>query len=90
MKLKPIGERVIIKLGESVEEKTEGGIIIPQTSQESTIIKGVVFEVGNDPKLEVKKGQVIIYDKYTGQPISYAGDNYVVLHQSDIIAVVVD
>ncbi|MDY7028396.1 MAG: co-chaperone GroES, partial [Spirochaetota bacterium] len=68
MKIKPLGDRVLVKL-EEVEEKTAGGIFIPQTAQEKTQ-SGVVVAVGEDETIKVKEGQKVMYDKYAGTSVS--------------------
>jgi len=89
MKVKPLGDRVVVKL-EKNEAKTAGGIIIPDTAQEKTQ-QGVVVEVGPGTEKEpitVKPGQKVMYDKYAGTQIKINGEEHLVLRMSDIIAVV--
>jgi len=89
MKVKPLADRVMVKL-EKNEAKTAGGIIIPDTAQEKTQ-QGVVVDVGpgteKDP-ITVKPGQKVMYDKYAGTQIKINGEEHLVLKMSDIIAVV--
>jgi len=87
MKVKPLGDRVMVKL-EKNEAKTAGGIIIPDTAQEKTQ-QGVVVEVGDDKDvIKVKAGQKVMYDKYAGTQIKFDGEEHLILKMSDIIAVV--
>ena len=89
MKVKPLGDRVVVKL-EKNEAKTAGGIIIPDTAQEKTQ-QGVVVEVGPGTEKEpitVKPGQKVMYDKYAGTQIKINGEEHLVLRMSDIIATV--
>ena len=87
MKVKPLGDRVIVKL-EKNEAKTAGGIIIPDTAQEKTQ-QGVVVEVGDDKEvIKVKAGQRVMYDKYAGAQVKINGEEHLILKMSDIIAVV--
>ncbi|MCL2127614.1 MAG: co-chaperone GroES [Treponema sp.] len=87
MKVKPLADRVMVKL-EKNEAKTAGGIIIPDTAQEKTQ-QGVVVEVGDDKDvIKVKSGQKVMYDKYAGTQIKIEGEEYLVLKMADIIAVV--
>ena len=87
MVVKPIGERVLLKT-EKEEEKTKGGLYIPETAQEKTQI-GSVVAVGNDTeKISVKVGQRVMYDKYAGTNIKIDGDEHLVVKMEDIIAVV--
>jgi len=89
MKVKPLGDRVVVKL-EKNEAKTAGGIIIPDTAQEKTQ-QGVVVEVGPGTEKEpitVKAGQKVMYDKYAGTQVKINGEEHLILRMSDIIAVV--
>lgn len=87
MKITPLGDRVLVKMTES-EEKTKGGLYIPQTAQEKTQT-GVVSAIGDDKDvIKVKVGQKIMYDKYAGTPVSDEGTDYLILKAGDIIAVV--
>ena len=89
MKVKPLADRVIVKL-EKTEAKTAGGIIIPDTAQEKTQ-QGVVVEVGpgtETDKITVKAGQKVMYDKYAGTQIKINGEEHLILKMADIIATV--
>ena len=93
MKLKPLADRVVLKRMEA-EEKTESGIFLTSAAQE----KPEVFEVivvgpggvvdGNEVKMEVKAGDKVIAGKYTGTTVKLEGDEYTIVRQSDILAVV--
>jgi chaperonin GroES len=89
MKVKPLTDRVLVKL-EKNEAKTAGGIIIPDTAQEKTQT-GLVIEVGSgtekDP-ITVKAGQKVMYDKYAGTQVKIDGEDHLILKMSDIIAVI--
>jgi chaperonin GroES len=87
MKVKPLADRVMVKL-EKNEAKTAGGIIIPDTAQEKTQ-QGVVVEIGDDMDvIKVKPGQKVMYDKYAGSQIKIDGEEHLILKMADIIAVV--
>ena len=87
MKVKPLADRVMVKL-EKNEAKTAGGIIIPDTAQEKTQ-QGVVVEVGDDKDvIKVKPGQKVMYDKYAGTQVKVDGEDHLILKMADIIAVV--
>jgi chaperonin GroES len=87
MKVKPLADRVMVKL-EKNEAKTAGGIIIPDTAQEKTQT-GLVVEVGDDKDvIKVKAGQKVMYDKYAGTQIKIDGVEHLILKMSDIIAVI--
>ena len=89
MKVKPLADRVMVKL-EKNEAKTAGGIIIPDTAQEKTQ-QGTVVEAGpgteKDPVC-VKAGQKVMYDKYAGTQVKIDGEEHLILKMSDIIAVI--
>ncbi|HDQ13210.1 MAG TPA: co-chaperone GroES [Sediminispirochaeta sp.] len=86
MKVKPLGDRVLVKL-EEVEEKTAGGIFIPQTAQEKTQ-SGLVVAVGEDEMIKVKEGQKIMYDKYAGTTVTIDNVDHLLIRYSDILAVI--
>ena len=87
MKVKPIGDRVLVKM-EEVEEKTAGGIFIPQTAQEKTQA-GVVVAVGDDKDaIKVKKGDKIMYDKYAGTNVTIDGVEHLLMKMQDILATI--
>jgi chaperonin GroES len=80
MKVKPLGDRVLVKL-QFAEEKTAGGIIIPDTAQEKTQ-QGVVLAVGDDEAIKVKVKDKIMYDKYAGTTIKVNGEEQLILKMS--------
>ena len=84
MKVKPLGDRVLVKMVE-METKTAGGILIPQTAQEKTQ-EGVVLAVGEDEAIKVKVNDRVIYDKYAGTTIKAGGEEQLILKNSDILA----
>jgi len=89
MKVKPLADRVLVKL-EKNEAKTAGGIIIPDTAQEKTQ-QGIVVSTGpgtEKEKITVKSGDRIMYDKYAGTQIKVDGEEHLILKMADIIAVV--
>lgn len=87
MKVKPLGDRVLLKT-EKEEEKTKGGLFIPETAQEKTQT-GVVEAVGDDDEaIKVKKGDHVMYDKYAGTGVKIDGEDHLILRMDDIIAVV--
>ena len=86
--MKPINDRVVIKPAEA-EEKTKGGIIIPDTAKEKPQ-RGEVVAVGpgkDGNKLTVKKGDVVLYGKYAGQELHYEGEDYMIMREDDILVV---
>ena len=95
MKLKPLADRVVIKAVEA-EETTTGGIILPGNAKEKPQIAEVV-EVGpggmvdgKEIKMEVKRGDKVVASKYAGSEVKIDGEEYTILKQSDILAVVVE
>ena len=87
MKIKPLADRVMVKL-EKNEAKTAGGIIIPDTAQEKTQT-GSVVAVGDDTEvIKVSVGQKVMYDKYAGTQIKIENEEHLILKMQDIIAVI--
>jgi chaperonin GroES len=87
MKVKPLADRVMVKL-EKTEAKTAGGIIIPDTAQEKTQ-NGVVVEIGDDKDvIKVSVGQKVMYDKYAGTQVKIDAVEHLILKMADIIAVI--
>ena len=89
MKFRPLHDRVLIKVLDS-EEKTAGGIIIPDTAKEKPQ-KGKVVAVGigkPDEPMTVKVGDTVLYGKYSGTEISIEGSDYLMMRESDIFAIV--
>ena len=92
--LKPLGDRVVIELVE-VEEKTASGIVLPDTAKEKpqegkvvAVGTGRVLDSGERVALEVTVGDRIIFSKYAGTEVKYEGKEYLILRESDILAVV--
>jgi chaperonin GroES len=92
--LKPLADRVIVKPMEA-EEKTKGGIILPDTAKEKpiegTIIAvgpGKIMEDGKQVKLEVKEGDKVLYGKYSGTEVTVEGEEYLIMRESDIFAII--
>ena len=88
MAIKPLADRVLIEPA-AAEEKTIGGIIIPDTAKEKPL-QGKVVATGNGTKDEamvVKEGDTVLYGKYAGTELEYDGKKYLVMRQSDILAI---
>jgi chaperonin GroES len=88
MKLKPLHDRVIVKSLEA-EEKTPSGIIIPDSAKEKPQV-GKVMAVGagkKDEPMTVKAGDTVLFGKYSGTEVTYEGDKYLIMHESDILAI---
>jgi chaperonin GroES len=96
MQVKPLADRVVVKPLEEMETK-KGGIIIPDTAKEKPM-QGEIKEVGpgrttDDGKMvsmQVKKGDRILYGKYSGTEVSIDGEEYLIMRESDIFAIVVN
>jgi chaperonin GroES len=89
VKVKPLGERVLVEPQEA-EIKTASGIIIPDSAQEKPQ-KGKVIAAGpgiKDVQMEVKVGDIVLYGKYSGTEIKVEDKNYLIMKQSDILAIV--
>ncbi len=88
MSFKPINDRVVVKPAPA-DEKTKGGIIIPDTAKEKPQ-RGEVIAVGpgkDGNKMTVKIGDAILYGKYAGQELSYEGLDYLIMREDDILVV---
>jgi chaperonin GroES len=87
--IKPLGDRVVIKRLEA-EEKTKSGIVLPtQAKEQPQMAEVVAVGPGTDEvKMEVKAKDTVIFSKYAGTEIKYDGDEYTILSQKDILAVV--
>lgn len=86
MKITPLGDRVLLKAKEA-ETKTSGGIFIPQTAQEKTQL-ATVAAVGNGEKINVKVGQTVLHDKYSGTEVKDGNDTYMIIDVKDVLAVI--
>jgi len=95
MDIKPLGDRVVIKPLEA-EEKTKGGIVLPDTAKEKpqegkvvAVGKGKVLENGSVSTLEVKVGDKVLYGKYSGNEITTKeGDELLIMREEDILAII--
>ena len=94
LKIKPLGDRIVVKPMEA-EEKTKGGIILPDTVKEKPV-EGTIVAAGPGRKsddgkiveMEVKVGEKILYGKYSGTEVTIAGEEYLIMRESDIFAIV--
>ena len=96
MAIKPLGDRILVKAAEEAEEKI-GGIIIPDTAkekpQEGEIVAvgpGRVMENGERQAMSVKVGDKVLYGKYSSTEIKYGGEEYLIMREDDILAVIED
>ena len=93
MKMKPLADRVVIKPSPA-DEKTKGGIILPDTAKEKPVIGEVVAvgpgKVTDDGKKivpEVKVGDKVLYGKYSGTEVTIEGDEYLIMREADVFAI---
>ena len=87
--IKPLADRVLVAPA-AAEQKTAGGIIIPDTAKEKPQ-KGQIIAVGNgkpDEPMTVKVGDTVLYGKYSGTELSVDGNDYLIMKESDIFAIV--
>ncbi len=94
LNLKPLDDRVVVKQGEA-EERTAGGIVLPDTAKEKpqrgnvvAVGPGKMLDSGNRGTLSVKVGDEVFYAKYSGSDVEVNGDKYVILRENDILAVI--
>ncbi|ABL65953.1 co-chaperone GroES [Chlorobium phaeobacteroides] len=93
MNLKPLADRVIVKPAPA-EEKTKGGLIIPDTGKEKpqygevvAVGTGKVADSGQLLEMQIKVGQKVLYGKYSGTEVSVEGEDYLIMRESDIFAI---
>jgi len=89
MKIKPLSDRVLIQPA-AAEEKTSGGLFIPDNAKEKPL-KGKVVAVGpgtSEVKMEVKVGDTVLYGKYSGTEINIDSTDYIIMFQKDILAII--
>ena len=94
MKIRPLHDRLIVKRLEE-EEKTKGGIIIPDTAKEKPIEgkviavgKGKIQEDGTKIPMEVKKGDRILFAKYAGNEVKIDGEEHLIMKEDDVLAII--
>ncbi len=94
VKLRPLADRVVVKVLES-EEKTKGGIFLPDTAKEKpqqakvvAVGPGKTLDDGKKSPVDVKTGDVVLFAKYSGTEVKIEGDEYLVIAEKDILAVV--
>jgi Co-chaperonin GroES (HSP10) len=92
--LKPLGDRVIVTVDKE-EEKTVGGIVLannakekPQTAEVVAVGAGAVTEDGKKLPMNIKVGDKILFDKYAGSNVKYDDNEYLILHEKDVMAIV--
>jgi chaperonin GroES len=89
MKIKPLADRVLIEPNKA-EEKTAGGLFIPETAKEKPLA-GTVVAAGpgtSEVKMEVKAGDKVLYGKYAGTEVTHEGETYLIMRMSDVMAII--
>lgn len=89
MNIKPLADRVLIEPA-AAEEVTVGGIIIPDSAKEKPL-KGTVVAAGDgtkDEKMQLKEGDTVLYGKYAGTELELEGKKYLIMRQSDVLAII--
>ena len=89
MNIKPLADRVLIKPAPA-EEKTVGGVIIPDTAKEKPL-RGEVLAVGRgtkDEEMVLKTGDQVLYGKYSGTEVELEGEKFLIMRQSDVLAII--
>ena len=94
MKMKPLADRVVIKPSPA-DEKSKGGIILPDTAKEKPVIgevvavgPGKITDEGKKIAPEVKVGDKVLYGKYSGTEVTIDGDEYLIMREADVFAIV--
>jgi chaperonin GroES len=94
MNIKPLGERIVVKPLES-EEKTKSGIVLPDTAKEKpqmgkvlAVGSGKLLDNGEKIALEVKVGDKVLFAKYAGTEVKLDGEEYMVLKENDVLAII--
>lgn len=86
-KITPLGENVLIQPVKATT-KTQSGIYIPETSSNEKPQQGKVIEIGDSEKIKVNKGQTVIYKRYGGEEIKLEGEEFLIVKQDEIIAII--
>ncbi|HZK44428.1 MAG TPA: co-chaperone GroES [Syntrophomonadaceae bacterium] len=94
MKIQPLADRLVLKVDEVAEEKTKSGLYVPDSAQEKpqeaevlAVGSGLLNEKGERIPMEVKVGDKVIFSKYAGMEIKIEGEEYLVLSERDILAI---
>jgi chaperonin GroES len=95
MNVRPLHDRILVQRLEDAEEKSGGGIIIPDTAKEkpqrgkvSAVGNGKTLDDGTRVALEVKKGDQVLFGKYAGTEVKIEGEEYLILREDDILAII--
>jgi len=95
MALRPLGDRILVKRIEEAEEKSPGGIIIPDTAKEkpqrgtvTAVGKGAINDKGERTPMEVKKGDAVLFGKYAGNEVKIDGEEYLILKENEVLGII--
>jgi chaperonin GroES len=95
MKLKPLGDRVVVKAKEEQDARTPSGLVIPDTAKEKpqlgevlAVGPGEVNDQGERTPMDVKEGDTVVYSKYGGTEIKFEGQEYLILSSRDLLAII--
>lgn len=95
MKLKPLGDRVIVKARDDEDARTASGLVIPDTAKEKpqtgdvvAVGPGAISDSGDRIPMDVKEGDVVVYSKYGGTEVKLEGEEYLVISSRDLLAIV--
>jgi len=96
MKIRPLGDKVLVKRLEA-EEKTAGGIVLPDTAKEKpkqgkvvSVGNGKLLDNGSRSQVQVKKGDKVLFTSYAGSEVKIGGEEYVIMDESEIMAIIED
>ena len=95
MKLKPLGDRVVVKAKDDQEARTASGLVIPDTAKEKpqlgevlAVGPGEINDKGERTPMDVKEGDTVVYSKYGGTEIKFEGQEYLILSSRDLLAII--
>ncbi|HKZ25323.1 MAG TPA: co-chaperone GroES [Acidimicrobiia bacterium] len=95
MKLKPLGDRVVVKAKDDQDARTPSGLVIPDTAKEKPVLgevlavgPGEVNDQGERTPMDVKEGDTVVYSKYGGTEIKFEGQEYLILSSRDLLAII--
>ncbi len=88
MKVKPLGNRVLVKKIEEEERRTPGGIVLPESVKDEKAIRGEVVALGTADKFDVKEGDKVLVSAYAGTEIRMGEEKYLLVKSNDILAVI--
>lgn len=95
MKLKPLGDRVVVKAKDDQDSRTASGLVIPDTAKEKpqlgevlAVGPGEVNDQGERTPMDIKEGDTVVYSKYGGTEIKFEGQEYLILSSRDLLAII--